>query len=421
MSIRLGSRIVAGGGSSIKEDGVTTLKDPITNEIQVAGSINKNESEHAESVVYDWVGSLDEYQTQNVAEEHPEWVCYITDDETEVITNGCSLLDFKWADHILNDIRWLRADTFNWQSAAIYSAAYQHLVNDLYEYNVDLYCWASSSTSKIVYTRTETPIIGDYTYDEYGHKWKIINSVSSGEIDVFGALPADQGPYIRNFSGDLNVNVTVAEQKTETISGITITCYVAQDGHKIVLPDQENNIVALYGATGVAWYYILDITNRQFKLPRTKFEITGLRDNVGDYVEPTLPNVTGFFDARGYPGNAYSGAIINSSGVMSYTKAGGVYEGASGISLANDATSDRVSFDASRSSSIYQNNATLQPSATQMYLYFYMGNFTQSAEQNAAGITSEELNKKIDITNFQIVNSLPANPVVNTFYFVIGQ
>lgn len=413
MSIRLGSRIVAGGGSSIKEDGITTLKDPITNEIQVAGSINKNESEHAESVVYDWVGSLDEYQTQNVAEEHPEWVCYITDDETEVVTNGCSLLDFKWADHILNDIRWLRADTFNWQSAAIYSAAYQHLVNDLYEYNVDLYCWASSSTSKIVYTRTETPIIGDYTYDEYGHKWKIINSVSSGEIDVFGALPADQGPYIRNLSGDLNVNVTVAEQKTETISGITITYYVAQDGHKIVLPDQENNIIALYGATGVAWYYILDITNRQFKLPRTKFGFTGLRDTVGNYVPESLPNITGDTTLSANTGLFRNDASVN----------GAFYKGTqrnTGFTGAN-VTSYDIGFDASLSSSAYQNGAPVQQRATQMYLYFYMGNFTQSAEQNAAGITSEELNKKIDITNFQIVNSLPANPVVNTFYFVVGQ
>lgn len=421
MSIRLGSRIVAGGGSSIKEDGVTTLKDPITNEIQVAGSINKNESEHAESVVYDWVGSLDEYQTQNVAEEHPEWVCYITDDETEVVTNGCSLLDFKWADHILNDIRWLRADTFNWQSAAIYSAAYQHLVNDLYEYNVDLYCWASSSTSKIVYTRTETPIIGDYTYDEYGHKWKIINSVSSGEIDVFGALPADQGPYIRNLSGDLNVNVTVAEQKTETISGITITYYVAQDGHKIVLPDQENNVISLYGATGVAWYYILDITNRQFKLPRTEHGVVGVRGNVGDYVEAGLPNIAGVIDLTGMgtstapvfnPNNTASSALYNNEVIET-----GKYH----TDSASNNGYNRIRFDASRSNSIYGNSTTVQPPTTQMYLYFYMGNFTQSAEQNAAGITSEELNKKIDITNFQIVNSLPANPVVNTFYFVVGQ
>lgn len=31
-------------------------------------------------VVYDWVGTMAEYITQDVAAQHPEWLCYITDD-----------------------------------------------------------------------------------------------------------------------------------------------------------------------------------------------------------------------------------------------------------------------------------------------------------------------------------------------------
>lgn len=42
-----------------------------------------------------------------------------------------NILEYKYSDHILNDISWLRSDTFSWQSAAVYTAAYQHLVDDI--------------------------------------------------------------------------------------------------------------------------------------------------------------------------------------------------------------------------------------------------------------------------------------------------
>ena len=43
-----------------------------------------------------------------------------------------NILDFKWSDHLLNDMSWLRADTFSWQSGNTYSLAYNELLS---EYN----------------------------------------------------------------------------------------------------------------------------------------------------------------------------------------------------------------------------------------------------------------------------------------------
>ena len=43
-----------------------------------------------------------------------------------------NLLDTKWSDHILNDIRWLRGDTFSWQSGDLYEGVYNLLLG---EYN----------------------------------------------------------------------------------------------------------------------------------------------------------------------------------------------------------------------------------------------------------------------------------------------
>lgn len=41
------------------------------------------------------------------------------------------LLTYMWSDHQLDDVYWLRGDTFSWQSGAIYETAYQHLVDDI--------------------------------------------------------------------------------------------------------------------------------------------------------------------------------------------------------------------------------------------------------------------------------------------------
>ena len=112
---------------------------------------------------------------------------------TNTISNAHSLLDYKWTDHILNEMSWLRSDTFSWQSGDVYTGVYNHLVAD-------------------------------------------INGKSSS---------------------------------TETIGSYTITYYLANDGHKIVLPNMVTTIQNIYNATGSAWYYILDTDNKRFKLPRS--------------------------------------------------------------------------------------------------------------------------------------------------------
>ena len=43
---------------------------------------------------------------------------------------GFPLFSFIWADHILNDASFLRADTFSWQNGHFYKSAYEHLVED---------------------------------------------------------------------------------------------------------------------------------------------------------------------------------------------------------------------------------------------------------------------------------------------------
>jgi hypothetical protein len=218
------------------------------------------------------------------------------------------LFDHKWSDHILNDISWLRADTFSWQSGEVYKSAYEHLVEDF-------------------------------------------NNTSSN---------------------------------TETIGSYTITYYQANDGHKIVLPDQESAVQEIYEETGVAWYYILDVENKRFKLPRTKWGFTGIRDGVGNYIAESLP------DHMHYVSRS---ADISNENVTN--EDGGSHDTVSrnaNLNMSYLAPTTYASYD----NSTYQGNAPVQQRATQMYLYFYVGNYTKSAIEQTAGVTTEVLNDKLD-------------------------
>lgn len=238
------------------------------------------------------------------------------------------LFDHKWADHILNDVSWLRADTFSWQDGGVYQAAYNHLADDI-----------------------------------------------SGK-----------------------------SLSSETISGVTVQFYLADDGHKICPDSQESNVASIFTATGVAWYYIIDTENQRFKLPRTKYGFTGLRDTVGNYVEPGLPNITGNI--------RYSITLTDANGVFTSTSGSGANKWGSG----EWGACNFADFNASRSSSIYGNSTTVQAPATQMYLYFYIGNFTQTAIENTAGLNAELFNDKVDVGHEVIAFQAPTAENNYTWY-----
>lgn len=311
------------------------------------------------------------------------------------------ILAHEWDDHLRNDVSWLRADTFSWQSGAVYQAAYAHLVDDIY---VQAYAWYDSDNDRTCYTTSETPEVGDDTYAKSGNS--LINR-NDDIVSISGDSITTNYGYTWQRKAESDFAVLSVPAQTETIAGTTITYYLAEDGHKVVLPDQESNVLAIYTATGVAWYYIIDYGNERFKLPRTKFAETGLRDTVGNYVEPSLPNITADLSMGDRGANIAASGAAQPRGFASskFTNLS-----------ATASTYDGWGIDASRSSSIYKNNATVQPPATQMYLYFYVGEFTQTALQNTAGITAETLNDKADVGHEVIAFQAPTAANNYTWY-----
>lgn len=311
-----------------------------------------------------------------------------------------NLFDFKWTDHKLNDISWLNADTFSWQSGDVYVAAYEHLKKDAVSGGL-YYRWSTRSDANTGYDRvmkTGTPTVGEKFYTANDESW-VDTGVTVAQIIDENTIVDSEGSTLYWLGSMVNLP---ADRKEETIGGTTITYFQSEDGHKICRPDQEANVQALYESTGIAWYYILDTANKQFKLPRTKHAFTGLRDSVGGYVPAGLPNITGSFANNGHA----AGATV--SGAFTMTKDG---KGSNAGSATDGGT---YSFDASRSSSVYGNSNTVQPEATQMYLYFYVGNFERDAMEQTAGITSEQLNNKADVSRVQELENKTRHVVIES-------
>lgn len=240
---------------------------------------------------------------------------------TNTVSNAHTLLDWKWSDHIINSMEWLRADTFSWQSGDVYTSVYNHLVAD-----------NSGGTSQ-----------------------------------------------------------------TETIGSYTITYVLADDGHKITT--DETTVANIYSESGVAWYYVLDTINQRFKLPRTKYGFVGLRDTVGKYVPESLPNITGNLAVWGNDG---VWGLVSDTAASAFNSQGGAFQTYSvgwsqAVATGKAEASEGVNFNASRSSSTYQDDAPVQQRATQMYLYFYVGQFSQSATEQTAGLNAELFNGKVDL------------------------
>lgn len=309
-----------------------------------------------------------------------------------------TLLDFKWTDHILNDVSWLRADTFSWQNGAVYEAAFNELFNDIYKYTT----WYLEG-EYLLRTYSPTPSVGDQAYLNSEP-----NPVPIGLVQAYDSVNNTITVNNKTYAYNSSQYVTPV---TETVAGITVTYYPGTSGRKIVAYADMTAVESVYTATGVAWYYIIDTVNERFKLPRTKFGFTGLRDTVGNYVPESVPNITGdtVWNYMGYTNSATSNGALKGKSTSATTKVGAT----AGNNLG---TAYGIEFNASDSSSTYQDGAPVQQRATQMYLYFYVGNFTPTAIQQTAGITTEELNQKVDIGHQVIEFQAPTAENGYTWY-----
>ena len=74
-NVTIENNVISAKGSIDNVDGVTAIvnEDDI---LQVTGMLEKNTGD----AVFDWIGTREEYDSQNLANTHPDWICFITDD-----------------------------------------------------------------------------------------------------------------------------------------------------------------------------------------------------------------------------------------------------------------------------------------------------------------------------------------------------
>lgn len=173
------------------------------------------------------------------------------------------ILTHMFSDHIINDVSWLRADTFSWHSGDVYISAYGHLAED-----VEVVSYIVSLNSTYYRTPSDDVVINGTQYYAWTTEFGGVLLTTSATPQTSDSVYNRDGTV--NVGGIQNFVTYIKGAQTETIGDITISYSLADDGHKICLPDQESNIVALYEKTGAADYYILDTTttNKRFKLPR---------------------------------------------------------------------------------------------------------------------------------------------------------
>lgn len=243
------------------------------------------------------------------------------------------IFTFQWSDHLLNDIQWLRGDTFSWQDGSVYVTAYDHLVDD----------------------------------------------------------------------------ITGKSLQTETIAGYTISYYLADDGHKIAPDTEETDILGLYNDTGIAWYYILDTTNERFKFPRDNAKHGELIEKYSSGTEwyrvysdgwceqggQTTAGTTNTF-LKPFTTTNYSVSAIDMDSSPSDGGFGTFYYNKSTTSIAFQTTSVS-NFEINWSCAGYISTPTNQYLSEYKYLYFYVGEYEQSAVEQTAGLNADLFNAKVDL------------------------
>lgn len=215
---------------------------------------------------------------------------------------------------------------------------------------------------------------------------------------------------ILTFGANLCISDTY---ETETIGGTTIEFITTADGHKICPARQHDNVSSAFNLTGDAWYYILDTTNQRFKLPRRRsrkiiragtvngvwyrlyadgwVEQGGVVTNSAETVDVQLPitmSDTSYMALADLNyGNTGWSATVNVA-VLTKTTASITIQNWYNSSYNTGPIGWKVAGFSAIDTSGLQGN--------EKYTYFYVGNFTQTALQNTAGINAELFNEKLD-------------------------
>ena len=321
----------------------STMGTNTSNKLQALGTINKNSSDSG-SVVFDWIGTSQQYSTQKQAGQiDPNWLCFITDD----VSGGSSTDMYTKA-----EIDGFLANKADGVGGAVMVSGDQTIEGN--KTFIDGHIKAKSTQVDSTTTPLETlyPSMIE-SFDKNGKK---IGSLYSSQ-DTYGGIWITMQSHI-------NVN-------NSNVDGPFISSYISQDGQTKKLLAGQKPATNSNDSQIATTEYVMDILKTiypvgsvyigtQNSCPMGVFfgtwELvssgkalwTGTGSNGNSTIAAGLPNITGNTGGcvnNGTPRGAfYQSTEVSTAG----GGAGRFYENG---------------FDASRSSSIYGNSTTVQPPA----------------------------------------------------------
>jgi len=226
------------------------------------------------------------------------------------------------------------------------------------------------------------------------HSWfdHEVNDTSWLRADTFSW---QDGTVYSNAYDHLVDDIDGKTATSETVGSYTISYYLADDGHKITT--DETTVANIYNESGVAWYYVLDTANTRFKLPRenpAREELIQVMRAKGNNtpIGITIGTNSSYANVLAmYKPDSGSSAVK----VRLYpdgTESGSTW---ANFSLTSDITRSGIISDMTDSTSVYKGNK---------YLYFYVGQFSQSAIEQTAGLNAELFNGKLDLDLGNVTN-----------------
>ena len=158
--------------------------------------------------------------------------------------------------------------------------------------------------------------------------------------------------------------------------------------HLFVSETNWQQSITTYGVCGK---FVYDSTNNTVRLPKITGIIEGTVDlsALGALVQESLPNITGlssYMSDKSDETSEVSGAFYNASNsAYARLRVSDTVEG-----------NIQLGFDASRSSSVYQNNAKVQPQTIKAFVYMVIATSAKSTVQVNIDNVATDLNGKAD-------------------------
>lgn len=229
---------------------------------------------------------------------------------------------------------------------------------------------------------------------------KEVDHILTGNEAVGWAL---QGSLVTNTYPDAVAKIKELYQAGEETTYREITCKRSQDGRYIADIAQKDAIEVLFTNTGIADFYVLDSSNNQFYLPKSKWfhQLTTDTSLVNNYNEDGLPNLKKDATGRsnmslwssGYNEEEWEGVIGRYPTNPSHRPNSGNY-----------GQFQELLFDASKYNSKYGNSEYVQPPSSNKLLYYKVGNTIINEAQIDVGNVLSDLQLKANVDFNNITN-----------------